>query len=59
MSANLIFAVYPSVEKPNYLWFYEDLLKSFQKMLDRIGKGAIEDGNELRRRRTPLLQTLC
>ena len=49
---DLIFAVYQDVEKPNYLWLYEDLLKSFQRMLDRMGKGAREDGNERRRQIT-------
>jgi hypothetical protein len=41
------------VEKPNYLWLYDDLLKSFQRMLDRMGKGVREDGNERRRQITP------
>ena len=50
---DLIFAVYQDVEKPNYLWLYDDLLKSFQRMLDRMGKGAREDGNERRRQITP------
>jgi integrase len=49
---DLIFAVYQDSEKPNYLWIYYDLLKSFQKTLDRIGRGAREDGNERRRQIT-------
>jgi integrase len=48
----LIFAVYQDSKKPNYLWLYGDLLKSFQMMLDRIGKGTREDGNERRRQIT-------
>ena len=50
--SDLIFAVYQDIEKPNYLWRYRDLLKSFQMILDRSGKGAREDGNERRRRIT-------
>jgi hypothetical protein len=34
------------------LWLYSDLLKSFQLTIDRIGKGAREDGNERRRQIT-------
>lgn len=35
---DLIFAVHQDVEKPNYLWLYKNLLKSFQMTLDRNGK---------------------
>ena len=49
---DLIFAVYQDIQKPNYLWLYNDLLKSFQMTLDRNGKGAREDGNERRRQIT-------
>jgi integrase len=49
---DLIFAVYQDTERPNYLWLYKNLLKIFQKTLDRIGKGAREDGNERRRQIT-------
>ncbi len=49
---DLIFAVYQDTERPNYLWLYKDLLKSFQMTIDRIGKGAREDGNERRRQIT-------
>ena len=41
---DLIFAVYQDIENPienpNYLWLYKELLKIFQRTLDRIGKGA-------------------
>ena len=49
---DLIFAVYQDTENPNYIWIYKDLLKVFQKTLDRIGKGDREDGNEWRRQIT-------
>jgi integrase len=53
---DLIFAVYQDtenpIENPNYLWLYNELLKIFQRTLDRIGKGAREDGNERRRQIT-------
>ena len=42
-NTDLVFAVYQDIERPNYLWLYNDLLKSFQMTLDRIGKGARED----------------
>ena len=35
---DLIFAVYQNIEKPNYIWLYRDLLKSFQITLDRVVK---------------------
>jgi integrase len=50
---DLIFAVHQDVDRPNYLWLYKDLLKSFQMTLDRSGKGSREDGNERRRQITP------
>jgi integrase/recombinase XerD len=49
---DLVFAVYQDIERPNYLWLYGDLVKSFQMTLDRNGKGAREDGNERRRQIT-------
>ena len=51
-NTDLVFAVYQDIDRPNYLWLYNDLLKSFQMTLDRIGKGAREDGNEQRRQIT-------
>ena len=50
---DLIFAVHQDVDRPNYLWLYKDLLKSFQMTLNRSGKGSREDGNERRRQITP------
>jgi integrase/recombinase XerD len=50
--SDLVFAVYQDKERPNYLWLYNDLVKSFQMTLDRNGKGAREDGNERRRQIT-------
>jgi integrase len=52
INTDLVFAVYQDIERPNYLWLYNDLLKSFQMTIDRIGKGAREDGNERRRQIT-------
>jgi integrase len=52
INTDLVFAVYQDIERPNYLWLYSDLLKSFQMTLDRIGKGTREDGNERRRQIT-------
>jgi integrase len=52
INTDLVFAVYQDIERPNYLWLYSDLLKSFQMTIDRIGKGAREDGNERRRQIT-------
>jgi integrase len=51
-NTDLVFAVYQDIDRPNYLWLYNDLLKSFQLTIDRIGKGAREDGNERRRQIT-------
>ena len=46
---DLIFSVYQSIKNPNPNNLYVDLGTSFAKTLDRIGKGAREDGNERRR----------
>ena len=34
---DLVFAVYQNTEHANYIWLYKDLLKTFQRILDRIG----------------------
>lgn len=47
---DLIFAVYQQSPDPNCL--YDDFRRSFSKMLDRLGKGIREDGNERRRQIT-------
>ena len=47
---DLIFAVYQQSPDPNSL--YDDFRRSFSKMLDRMGKGTREDGNERRRQIT-------
>ena len=52
INTDLVFAVYQDVKTPKYLWLYNDLLKSVQMTIDRIGKGAREDGNERRRQIT-------
>ena len=52
INTDLVFAVYQDIERPNYLWLYNDLVKSFQMTLDRIDKGVREDGNERRRQIT-------
>jgi integrase len=49
---DLIFAVYQDREKPVPSMIYYDLARSFGKTLDRMGKGAREDGNERRRQIT-------
>jgi len=46
---DLIFSVYQSIKNPNPNNLYVDLGTSFAKTLDRMGKGAREDGNERRR----------
>lgn len=46
---NLIFSVYQSIKNPNPDYLYTDLSVSFAKTLDRMGKGAREEGNEKRR----------
>ena len=48
--SDLIFAVYQQSPDPNCL--YDDFRRSFSKMLDRMGKGIREDGNERRRQIT-------
>ena len=52
INTDLVFAVYQDIERPNYLWLYNDLLKSFHMAIDRIGKDTREDGNERRRQIT-------
>src|SRR6478735_11194012 len=49
---DLVFAVYQNKNLPNPLSLYQDLVRSFAKTLDRMGKGAREDGNERRRQIT-------
>ena len=49
---NLVFAVYQNKHTPKTRSLYQDLVKAFAKTLDRIGKGAREDGNERRRQIT-------
>jgi integrase len=46
--ADLIFAVSQHKINPYPISLYTDLVKSFEKTLDRIGKGTREDGNERR-----------
>jgi integrase len=46
---DLIFSVYQSIKNLNPNNLYVDLGTSFAKTLDRMGKGAREDGNERRR----------
>ena len=50
--SDLLFAVYQTSRKPNPDGLYDDIAKSFAKTLDRMGKGAREDGNEQRRQIT-------
>lgn len=52
IDTDLVFAVYQDIERPNYLWLYNDLVKSFHMTLDSNGKGAREDSNERRRQIT-------
>jgi integrase len=49
---DLVFAISQDREKPNPRMIYYDIVKAFAKTLDRIGKGAREDGNKQRRRIT-------
>jgi integrase len=49
---DLVFAVYQNKNLPNPLSLYQDLVRSFAKTLDRMGKGAREDGNGRRRQIT-------
>ena len=46
---DLVFSVYQSNKNPNPDNLYTELSSSFAKTLDRMGKGAREDGNENRR----------
>jgi integrase len=50
--SDLVFAVYQNKAITKTLSLYQDLVKSFAKTLDRMGKGAREDGNERRRQIT-------
>jgi integrase len=49
---DLVFAVYQDRQKANPRILYSDIVRFFAKTLDRIGKGAREDGNERRRQIT-------
>ena len=49
---DLVFAVYQDREKPIPSMIYYDLARSFGKTLDRMGRGAREEGNEQRRQIT-------
>jgi len=49
---DLVFAVYQNKDTPKLYSLYQDLVRSFAKTLDRMGKGAREDGNERRRQIT-------
>jgi integrase len=46
--SDLVFAVYQNKAITKTLSLYQDLVKSFAKTLDRMGKGAREDGNRRR-----------
>jgi integrase len=50
--SDLIFAVYQNKADTKTISLYQDLVKSFARTLDRIGKGARENGNEQRRQIT-------
>ena len=50
--ADLVFAVYQNNDTPKPYSLYQDLVRSFAKTLDRMGKGTREDGNERRRKIT-------
>jgi integrase len=47
--SDLVFAVYQNKSFPKPYSLYQDLVRSFAKTLDRMGKGAREDGNRRRR----------
>jgi integrase len=49
---DLVFAVYQNKTTPKPHSLYKDFVSSFAKTLDRMGKGAREDGNERRRQIT-------
>jgi len=50
--SDLVFAVYQNTNTPDPVWIYGNLGHSFCKTLDRMNKGAREDGNERRRQIT-------
>ena len=50
--SDLVFAVYQDKEEPNPGMIYYDLVRSFGKTLDRMGKGTREDGKGSRRQIT-------
>jgi hypothetical protein len=45
---DLVFAVYQNRNTPNLDYLYDDVGRSFAKILDRSGKGDREDGNQRR-----------
>ena len=49
---DLVFAVYQNKKMPNPTYIYQELVRSFAKTLDLMGKGSREDGNERRRQIT-------
>ena len=51
---DMVFAVYQETERPNPKFLYFDLIKSFGKTLDRMGKGIREDSSNNRRRQITL-----
>jgi integrase len=51
---DLVFAVYQESKTPNPNCMYDDLLRSFAKTLDRMGKGTREDSVNHRRRQITL-----
>ena len=51
---DLIFAVYQDREHPNPKMLYFDLMKSFGKTLDRMGKGVRDESSNNRRRQITL-----
>ena len=50
--SELVFVVYQNTKSPVPISLYADLVKSFAKTLDRMNKGAREDGNKRRRQIT-------
>jgi integrase len=52
--SNLVFAVYQSKGAPDPQNLYYDIAKFFGKILDSMGKGSREDGNNERRREITL-----
>jgi integrase len=51
---DMVFAVYQETEHPNPNFLYFDLIKSFGKTLDRMGKGIREESSNNRRRQITL-----